>query len=190
MIMIRLLLALVLQSSISYSYTLPSPPADNSTEQRNELAVLHQYENTRTQDDCSKAAAQERISVDAFFGPSTGILTAQEVLKVENTGKRVIVKTLLAVDPLKRSFDRARPFTTDHTLHPCIAKPGSRKSYPSGHAAVGITLSNELANVFPEKRDAILKQGFQIGKNRIIGGVHYPSDVKAGQDLGQQISNE
>jgi acid phosphatase (class A) len=36
-------------------------------------------------------------------------------------------------------------------------------------------------------KDAILARGRQIGDDRVIGGVHFPSDVEAGRTLAQAI---
>jgi hypothetical protein len=44
-----------------------------------------------------------------------------------------------------------------------------------------------LAKKFPYKKDIILQQGLKIGENRIIGGVHHPSDVRAGRLLAEQV---
>ena len=45
-----------------------------------------------------------------------------------------------------------------------------------------------LAELRPERREALLAQGRQVGVNRVIGGVHYPSDIEAGQKLGARLA--
>ena len=45
-----------------------------------------------------------------------------------------------------------------------------------------------LAEIYPDQRDALLARGRQIGFDRIIGGVHYPSDVVAGAALGTLVA--
>jgi len=40
-----------------------------------------------------------------------------------------------------------------------------------------------LADMLPEMRQAIMARAREIGLNRVIGGIHYPSDVKAGRLL-------
>lgn len=47
-----------------------------------------------------------------------------------------------------------------------------------------------LAEVFPERRAAILDFGRTIGWDRVIIGKHYPTDVNAGRVLGQAIFRE
>ena len=41
--------------------------------------------------------------------------------------------------------------------------------------------------MYPEKRDAILAQGQQIGWDRVALGRHYETDIFAGRVLGQAI---
>lgn len=59
-------------------------------------------------------------------------------------------------------------------------------SYPSGHAAQGILISNYLAYKNPLHRGKILKLGRDIAKSRVIAKVHYQSDV----DFGSMIAND
>ena len=40
-----------------------------------------------------------------------------------------------------------------------------------------------MAALVPEKRAGIFARGWQMGENRLITGVHYPSDVEAGKLL-------
>jgi acid phosphatase (class A) len=62
-------------------------------------------------------------------------------------------------------------------------------SYPSGHATRGTLLARILAELAPERREALLRVGHQIGYDRVVGGVHYPSDVLAGDRLGDAVAD-
>jgi acid phosphatase (class A) len=54
-------------------------------------------------------------------------------------------------------------------------------SYPSGHAAFGMSCAILLAEMVPEQRDALFVRGRQYGLSRLIVGAHYPTDVEAGR---------
>jgi len=47
-----------------------------------------------------------------------------------------------------------------------------------------------LAEVFPEKKEAILQIGRDIGWDRVLIGKHFLSDIQAGRVLGQAIVRE
>lgn len=82
----------------------------------------------------------------------------------------------------KSRWARLRPPATNSELKP-VGKFENQGSYPSGHSAFAWLTGIVLADMIPEKRDAIMMRARQVSLNRIIGGVHYPSDVEAGRIL-------
>ena len=47
-----------------------------------------------------------------------------------------------------------------------------------------------LAELFPEKKEAILAIGRDIGWDRVLIGKHFPTDIYAARVLGQAIVRE
>jgi acid phosphatase (class A) len=47
-----------------------------------------------------------------------------------------------------------------------------------------------LAQLFPEKSDALLRRARQIADGRVVAGVHYASDTEAGLALGDLLFTE
>lgn len=45
-----------------------------------------------------------------------------------------------------------------------------------------------LGNMVPEKRTEIMARGWELGNLRLIGGIHFPSDVEAGRVSGTLIA--
>jgi len=173
------------------TFYLPPPPTPGSIAYDEDFIELHQYQDHRTPLDCSAAESEVKLNLRNGFGPDTGVLTDEEVEQSKLLAIRVETKIAPLVTFYKLKYRRARPFVTDRTLTPCIDLPSSYDwSYPSGHAAIGYALSLALAKKYPEKRDAILAQGLKIGENRLIGGVHHPSDVAAGRELAKQIMSD
>ncbi len=176
------------QDSWFLGYRLSPPPVAGSAESDEDFIRLHEYQDHRTPGACEAAESQSDLTLENGFGPETGVLTKDEVRQVRVLGARVIAKALVPVLYFKNRFKRPRPFRTDPTLSPCISKPRfGDDAYPSGHSTVGYALALVLSKRFPEKRDLILRQGLQIGENRLIGGVHHPSDVIAGRRLAEQV---
>jgi acid phosphatase (class A) len=78
------------------------------------------------------------------------------------------------IDAAKEHWDRPRPGGTQN----------KRGSYPSGHAAFAASSAILLAQLIPAKRDAIFTQARTFAENRIILGLHYPSDIASGWTAG------
>jgi acid phosphatase (class A) len=54
-------------------------------------------------------------------------------------------------------------------------------SYPSGHAAFGMSCAILLAEMVPEQRDALFVRGREYGLARLVVGAHFATDVEAGR---------
>ncbi|HEX8056091.1 MAG TPA: phosphatase PAP2 family protein, partial [Novosphingobium sp.] len=77
-----------------------------------------------------------------------------------------------------------RPFVA-HGNTTCLPRDEAmlRKdgSYPSGHSALGWGWALVLAELAPEKADAILQRGRDFGQSRLVCNAHWASDVDAGR---------
>jgi len=45
-----------------------------------------------------------------------------------------------------------------------------------------------LSNMVPEKRAELMARGWEYANNRVIGGIHYRSDIEAGRISGSLIA--
>jgi acid phosphatase (class A) len=123
-----------------------------------------------------------------LFGPKRKILTAAELAVLTPIMNELIETVNAETRPLKNHYARLRPYERDASIIPCVQKPKGGTSYPSSHAAVGALLADVLADLLPAKAELIEAGGIQIGENRVIGGVHHPSDVVAGRSVAKQIA--
>lgn len=87
------------------------------------------------------------------------------------------------INAAKDAFARPRPFLMDSHLQPIVERPPSF-SYPSGHSTWAAATGLVLADMVPERRAQIMAREAQYAHNRVVDGVHYPSDVAAGQVAG------
>ncbi len=96
---------------------------------------------------------------------------------------------------LKYHFNRPRPYKLAPLLNIELDTnkiedtTSDSPSYPSGHAAQGILISNYMAHKYPEYKWEFLKLGKDIAKSRIIAKVHYQSDVDLGKSIGNDMFN-
>ena len=101
--------------------------------------------------------------------------------------RRTLTDAGLATYKAKNQYARTRPFVAlkQATCTPeeeaKLAKDGS---YPSGHASLGWAWALTLAEIAPERADAILQRGRAFGQSRAVCGVHWQSDIQAGWLVG------
>ncbi len=168
---------------------LTPPPADDSPEHKAEVDRMLSLQEARTPEDIKRCKSEEKVTAFAFetelgpwFNAKDLPLTAalmKEAYKEANSVSKVA----------KHVWVRVRPPLADKRIHPCVELEDT-PSYPSGHATRGIMWAMLLAEIFPEHRDALLVRGKQIGDDRFMAGMHYPSDVAGGQKLGTEIAKK
>ena len=166
------------------SLKVAAPPKKGSAAYRRDFKILHDYETSRTTAECKEAGSQSFASPKALF---KAVLTASELEKVEKLGQELLDTAEKACAPFKEEYLRPRPYDADTSLKPCVRLPGGSKSYPSSHATMGIIMAATYAKIFPAKKAALLAYGKRIGEFRMLGGVHHPSDVDTGRDIGHQL---
>lgn len=180
------------------SLVLPNPPAENSIEDRADFKKLFEIQSIRDRSEesskayCLSVFKQQFPTVNGLFGPFTGALQESQIKSIQAFGDQILDTVSKACEPFKKNFKRSRPFNRDPSIKICsnIIAPKGESSYPSSHAAMGITLGVILAKLFPEQQEQLIKAAFNVGENRLIAGVHHPSDVKAGRELSKQILKE
>jgi acid phosphatase (class A) len=158
---------------------VPAPPAVDSAANKAELAELHRIEQARTQEQVAAAKRDEdeedmfafKTVLGADFNPEALPLTAA-------LGEHVKNEQSVAGAQLKADFPRVRPYNADKTLHPVCAVTDAVNSYPSGHALTGYLEAFTLVEMAPEKHGAILERADEYAHNRLVCGVHYPSDIE------------
>jgi membrane-associated phospholipid phosphatase len=89
------------------------------------------------------------------------------------------IKTQLA----KRSYDRLRPYQVDPSIQ-TIGKRPTDASYPSGHTSAAYAAAAVLSSLWPARAQEFGWWANQTGLSRIHAGVHFPSDVRMGAQLG------
>ena len=57
-------------------------------------------------------------------------------------------------------------------------------SYPSGHTSIGWTWGEILAEIAPDRADAVIARARAFGESRIVCDAHWASDVMEGRIVG------
>ena len=66
-------------------------------------------------------------------------------------------------------------------------KLGWADAYPSGHSANGYSTALLLAEIYDGRRAQLLARGARYGDNRVVCGVHHPSDVERGRAIARAM---
>ena len=188
-------------------HVLAPPPAPGSEAERKDVEAVLQAQRSSSPERTHLAETDATAGLAAFAGvlgidPDKLPGVAGFIHKSEREAQ-------FATTIGKDCWERPRPFVLDSRIHPpgtmqpqVASRPGEKNtaphdasspcppltptpaysySYPSGHSTRGALDAILLSQMVPEKRAEIFSRGWDFGVSRIIGGVHYPSDVEAGR---------
>lgn len=161
---------------------VPPAPVPGSAADRRDLAELLRWQNERTEAQCAAAWLQADATYDAFFGAITPFASPAPK-EVASVFGRVRVDTASVVYLLKKKYQRPRPYERDLNFLPCVEREGSY-AYPSGHSAVARVFALMLSELVPARAGQFMAYADQAALNRVIGGVHHPTDTVAGKLVG------
>lgn len=172
---------------IDVTAVLVAPPVKDSAEWLSDFEEIFRLQKVRSIEDCQRAAkSAASISLETMFG-GEGLLTAQELKHWrEFFEEKIFIDTGYFMVIAKGLWKRPRPYVSDNKVIPCI-KLESSLAYPSGHAAISWTYARVLSHIYYERTLAFTKRALEIGHERILGGVHHPTDIAAGQKLGEAV---
>jgi acid phosphatase (class A) len=168
---------------------IPPAPADDSLAALADLETVFQVQQRRTPEQVAVAAYFVKDSVyqyDAVLGPW---FNAHNLPQSAEFFAQVQADRSAISGQGKQVWKRLRPPQHDPRIHACIKIPGNA-SYPSGHSTQAFVWANLLAEVFPEQRAALFERAQLVAWSRVVGGVHYPSDIVAGRMLGEKLAHD
>jgi hypothetical protein len=86
----------------------------------------------------------------------------------------------------KYAYARPRPGDADPALITLVPTPLS-PSYPAEHAVAAGAASMVLGYLYPDQAPDFDRQAEEASWSRVLAGVHYPSDVTTGLQLGRAV---
>ena len=175
-------------SQVDLIHILAPPPSADSEEGKTDLQAVLMMQHTPTEAQIKEAAADTEESVLRFadvMGP--GFMPEELPFAIVFFG-RVSSDSEKVVSIAKAYFNRPRPFVMDHRVKPVVGRPLG-PGYPGGHATFAYVNAILLAYMVPEKAVAIFSRAGRFARNRVIGGVHYPTDTEAGRISASVIDN-
>jgi len=172
---------------------LPPPPAPGSAafaldEQVNQARALRGTPRWR----------QATADANLQFPDAASIFACAIGTRIDEAGtprlygllRRTRTDAAVVSDAAKHRYNRTRPFVAngEPTCTPDkeagLAENGS---YPSGHTSIGWAWALILAELAPDRSDAILARGRSYGESRLVCNVHWHSDVLSGRFMGSAV---
>jgi hypothetical protein len=163
-------------------------PAPGSADASADLAVVLWEQRTRTPEEVARALSEEQLSLEDYAAVLGTTFDVARHPLTEALLARAADASRPCVAAAKGAHRRPRPYLADPRVKPAVS-PERTASFPSGHATRGALQAAILAELAPGRREALLARGAQIGQDRVIAGVHYPSDVAAGEKLGLAVAD-
>ena len=169
-------------------YRLPAPSS-----YKNEIAeVLAKQKNL-------EAATKQQIIFWNAGAPGYRWQEMMNKLWAVDTGRYAILANLLLGTAIydativawdtKYAYKRPRPFIADSRIKVYAVKPES-PSYPCEHSVAAGVAVVIFSKFFPKLADSVNRMAQQLMASRVAAGVAFPSDTRAGFDLGKRIAEK
>lgn len=164
---------------------VPAAPAEGSYEDDGDLRAVLDWQYRRTKEQCAAARAEMSHNYGVFFGQISPF-PEPEPPAVKKFFKNVGKDSVAAHRFLKDVYQRERPFVRDPRIKPCLYRIKGY-AYPSGHATMSRLFALILSDLVPSRRAEFIARADEAALNRLIGGVHHPTDLAAGRELADTL---
>lgn len=179
------------------SYKVDAPPANDSATTKAELEQLHEMAKNRTEEDMKLIHhwAGGIVSPNTHWFAVTEAMVKKYNLsppaaaRVHAIVASAIYTASTAVYDEKYRYLRPRPTDLDPTLLlPEGFKVPPHPAYPSGHSATAEAANTVLSFIFPREATVFNKMSSEASLSRLKAGIHFQSDIDAGNQLGKAVA--
>lgn len=168
---------------------IKSPPKKNSDAQKQDEKKLKDFQKSRSLAQCDRAKSEVYVSLASFYGKPYGFLSQVEVSRLTSFFEQIRNDADYYIQLIKKEYPRQRPFLYIEGLHPCVPREVTG-AYPSGHATLARLYALILKDLYPQKAQIIDSRSEEISADRVLSGMHHPSDISAGKVLGDELYKE
>ncbi|HEU6448357.1 MAG TPA: phosphatase PAP2 family protein [Verrucomicrobiae bacterium] len=164
---------------------LAPPPLPDSAEQSADLDEVRAVYHLATSNEIAAAYLEKKFTVFNYADAVGAYFLSNNLPKTTAFFQRVQKDAEAVTDNAKNFYKRPRPYFIDPSL--ANGKLEKSFSYPSGHSTESMVLALVLADLIPNKSDAIIAHARMIGWHRVEIARHYYTDICAGRVLAQAI---
>jgi acid phosphatase (class A) len=179
---------------VDFRTILGPPPALDSDWDRADQKLVEDYQKVdeaRFED----AKLDEKLLLSRFdqaFGRPIDPKTTPLLVALLN---RALLDVDATASAAKDHFNRPRPYQRLQLQRVCNKgdaptpeeHPMHGASYPSGHSVHGWTIAMILARVDPDRSQSLMRRAEEYEESRLICGMHFPTDVEAGQVVAAAV---
>lgn len=174
-----------------------APPAFQSPQFLTELAEVKTYSDTRTPQQLA-TALQWNYGNGTYTPPGYWNELASQMIEANGLNEREATHVfallgasgfdaLIGCWEAKYYYWYIRPWQAQAGITLPIGAP-NHPSYPSGHSCVSSAMAAVLAEFFPAHTTVLNDQVTDAGMSRIYGGIHFRSDITAGEQIGRSTA--
>lgn len=168
-------------------YTLPAPPQPGSSEYKKSVDWIIAAQKTLTPEQIAEIKQEVTIKPEMLIEPVLGDeFTPEQFPALYTLLKHAGSDAWRINDMVQDHWKETRPYLADQRIKRYV-EPITRPGYPSGHTVTNHVWAHILADLMPCQEDALFAQAYATGKNRVLGGAHFPHDVEAGKKLATVI---
>jgi acid phosphatase (class A) len=179
---------------VDYRVVLGPPPAADSPRDRADQELVKQYQSV-DEERWQQAKLDETQLYSRFaeaFGRAIDPKASPVLMKLLD---RALLDVDATTSAAKDHFSRPRPYQRMHLQRVCNRDdtpepeehPMHGASYPSGHSTHGWAVAMILARVAPNRAAALLERAEEYEESRLVCGMHFPTDVEAGQVVATAV---
>lgn len=166
------------------------PPTLDSKEQKDDIAEMLLIQKNRTKNQCERAELEVKITFKSFVGPELyPFFTLDDDKIIDSLLSKTRGDVVYFSRRMKKDYPRERPYNYIPELKPCVHKETSL-AYPSGHSTMAKAYAGILGELYPKFKSQFDQRANEIAQNRVLAGVHHPSDIVSGKKLGNLIFQE
>lgn len=174
--------------TLDLTVLVPPPPAKGSDAEKIDMAAVLTAQANASDARKAQALADSDETVFVMFTSVLGDkFVAANMPKAAKLFERIGDSEDDTLDAAKPYFGRVRPWLANPEVK-AIAKPTKSGSYPSGHTTRVTIDAIMVAAMMPEKKEAIWARANDYAESRVIGGMHYPTDLLAGWRTGTAMA--
>ena len=168
---------------------IPPPPIQDSPEDKADLQTVISAQAQANAARKAQALYDSDESIFVVFGKQLGEKFQPDALPhTTELFARIGASEDDTLDAAKPAFARLRPWIGHKDTVTAIAKPTKSGSYPSGHTTRVTIYAIVMSAMVPEKQREFWLRAEDYTQSRVIGGMHYPSDIAAGWRAGTAMA--